>query len=267
MSAGQRDGATGGGASCVLSGTARHGGKVLELNPALDWTACARAYARDGHVRIPHVLTPGAADHVGDILARQTPWRLTICSPDGPRPRFYDAAALRAARPEDIAAEVAAGAARARDGFSYVYLSYPMIDAYLEGWDPGHPIHPVSDFINGRPFLELCRAITGEPTICKADAQATLYRPGDFLAVHDDGPIAGRICAYTLGFTRGWRADWGGQLLFHDLNGDIDHGFGPAFNTLTLFKVPRVHSVAPVAAYAAASRLSIVGWARNDRKA
>jgi SM-20-related protein len=38
----------------------------------------------------------------------------------------------------------------------------------------------------------------------------------------------------------------------------------PAFNCLTLFTVPRPHSVATVAPYAGAPRLSIVGWGRTD---
>ncbi len=100
----------------------------------------------------------------------------------------------------------------------------------------------------------------------KADAQATFFRPGDFLALHDDGdgPGEGRICAYTFGFTRAWRPDWGGQLLFHGPDGEIERGYRPAFNTLTLFQTPRAHSVVPVAPYAPAARLSVVGWARND---
>jgi SM-20-related protein len=52
--------------------------------------------------------------------------------------------------------------------------------------------------------------------------------------------------------------------LFHDQDGHVTRGLSPSFNGLTLFTVPRVHSVAPVAAYAAAPRLSIVGWGRSD---
>jgi SM-20-related protein len=47
---------------------------------------------------------------------------------------------------------------------------------------------------------------------------------------------------------------------------EIERGFMPGFNALTIFNVPRWHSVAPVAPYAGAPRLSIVGWARRDPK-
>ena len=168
-----------------------------------------------------------------------------------------------------LAGRLAALAEQASTGFAYAYLSYPMIRAYIEGWDRGHPIHGLSEFLNSPPFLDLLRTVTGRTDVLKADAQATLYRPGDFLALHDDGAAdesnSDRVCAYTFGFTRAWRPDWGGQLLFHDQEGEIERGFAPAFNTLTLFQVPRPHSVAPVAPYAAAPRLSVVGWTRTER--
>jgi SM-20-related protein len=53
-------------------------------------------------------------------------------------------------------------------------------------------------------------------------------------------------------------------LLFHDQTGGVTRGLAPGFNILTLFSVPQPHSVAQVASYAAAPRLSIVGWLRND---
>lgn len=80
-------------------------------------------------------------------------------------------------------------------------------------------------------------------------------------ALHDDSHKRdARLAAVTVAFTRDWRPDWGGQLLFHDAEGQIERGFMPGFNVLTLFKVPKAHSVAPIAAYAATKRLSLTGW-------
>jgi SM-20-related protein len=238
---------------------------MLAINPDLDLDAAAAIYARDGIVRVGHVLTPETADAVARLMLGQFPWRLTFSDEDDPKAGLYDAARIQAVGPEALNAEHARALTRARDGFAYIYLSYPMITAYLEGWDRGHPVHAVSELING-PLLEVFRQVTGVGSILKADAQATLYRPGDFLSLHDDGKGEGRIAAYTLGLTRAWRPDWGGQLLFHDADGEITRGLAPAFNCLTMFSTPRSHSVAPVAPYAGAPRLSIVGWARNDPK-
>lgn len=48
------------------------------------------------------------------------------------------------------------------------------------------------------------------------------------------------------------------------MSGDIAQSFIPAFSSLTIFKIPRVHSVAQVTGFAEAPRISIVGWGRND---
>src|SRR4030095_15817893 len=89
--------------------------------------------------------------------------------------------------------------------------------------------------LNSSAFLDFGRVITGEAGVNRVDAAATWYRPGDFLTLHNDA-IGLRRAAYTLGFTRGWRPDWGGQLLFHDQAGEITRGLMPRFNVLTLFK-------------------------------
>ena len=228
----------------------------LELNPGLDVPAYAKAYVQYGIVRIADVLSPASAEAVAQILEQQVPWELDL-SEKGSQP--------------DMAQEARAAAVleKARSGFAWQYLAYGMVDNYLAGKDKGHPIHDVTKFLNGPEFLQLLRDVTGRQDILKAMASATKYRPGDFLTWHDDSSAETtdyRVVAYTLGFTRGWRADWGGQLLFHDQNGEIAAGLAPSFNGLTLFSVPRPHSVATGAAYAGTPRLSIVGWGRTDPK-
>lgn len=238
----------------------------LEVNPDLDAQAFSQAYERDGFVQVPNLMTAESADYIAGILERHVRWRLTTSQDNsGETSTPLDEGNFKAAGDPSIDARMRGALQGARDGLGgYTYLSYPMITAYVEKWEPAHPVHIMVELINSPDFLALVRGITGRADIVKADALATLYRPGDFLTRHDDDGGIGRVAAYTLGFTRAWRPDWGGQLLFHDGAGGIRRGFAPAFNTLTLFKVPQSHSVAPVAAYAGAPRLSIVGWARND---
>jgi len=239
----------------------------LELNRALDVRGFASAYAQHGVVRIANVLSPASAEAVARTLER-LPWQLGLSETGDPQGGCYDAARIKALGQSAVNARIAAVLERARSGFAYLYLVYPMIEAYITGKDPGNPIHEVSEFLNAADFLQLLRDVTGRHDILKAEAAATFYRPGDFLTYHDDGSqnpdSVNRVCAYTLGFTRFWRPDWGGQLLFHEETGHIAHGFAPGFNSLTLFTVPRAHSVAQVAAYAPAPRFSIVGWGRTD---
>lgn len=59
-------------------------------------------------------------------------------------------------------------------------------------------------------------------------------------------------------------AEWLELALEHDTNGDIERGFKPDFNVWTVFRTPRIHSVAQVASYANGKRRSITGWLRDD---
>ena len=122
----------------------------------------------------------------------------------------------------------------------------------------------VYDRLNSEPFLAFVRALTGDPRCAYADAQATRYRPGDFLTAHDDD-VAGkhRLYAYVLNFTPSWRPDWGGLLAFHEADGHVSEAYTPSFNALNIFRVPQLHAVTQVASFAGAHRLSITGWVRE----
>ncbi|KSB87949.1 proline hydroxylase [Caulobacter vibrioides] len=236
---------------------------ILRLNPALDPAALAAAYARDGMVRISGVFEPAVADILARTLEKTIDWDI-ICSTETGKAEVLDRASIQKLGGAAVGEKLKAATLRARNGFAYVYLGYPMISAYLAGRDKGHPIHDLTEFLNGPEMTAFGAQVIGHPGITKLDAQATLYRPGDFLTRHDDTGEGDRRAAYTISLTREWRSDWGGQLLFHDDLGDIERGYAPAFNTMTIFKVPRQHSVAPVAPYAGAPRLMITGWLKDS---
>ena len=237
----------------------------LRLNPALRAADYAADYRRQGYVQVHGLLEAKAAEALGTVLESGVDWDLIHSGPDG-RERVLRRSEVQAIGAQAMQARLGEVLKQAREGFAYIYRGYPMISAYFSGRDPGHPLHALLEFLNGPEMLDFVRAVTGERTVIKLDAQATLYRPGDFLTLHDDTGVGERRAAYTIGFSRDWRADWGGQLLFHDAAGEITRGLIPGFNVLTMFRTPQWHSVAPVAAYAGRQRLSITGWLRDDPK-
>jgi Rps23 Pro-64 3,4-dihydroxylase Tpa1-like proline 4-hydroxylase len=126
--------------------------------------------------------------------------------------------------------------------------------------DPAHYLATIVEFVNSPQVLDFVRGVTSLDAIAWADAQATLYRPGDFLTLHDDRTGGHkRMAAYVLNMTPSWRAEWGGILQFLDEAGNIDEGYVPAFNALNLFRVPMLHSVSQVAIFGGL-RYSITGW-------
>jgi len=241
------------------------GPRLLDLNPALDAPALAAAFARDRRVQIRDVLTDASARTIHRVLAAHTPWGMAWQA--GARgPERLRADELAAMPPADRQARSQAMLAAMRGtGYAFGYSSYPMVDAYLGQWMPGGPHDRVLEQLNDRPVLELVRAITGIAELIKADAQATLYAPHHFLAVHNDEHAdAGRRVAYVLGLcAEDWRPDWGGYLNFYDDDGDVIAGYRPRFNALNLFAVPQRHNVGFVPPFAPVARYAITGWFRD----
>ncbi|WP_425985047.1 2OG-Fe(II) oxygenase [Brevundimonas sp. TWP1-2-1b1] len=236
--------------------------RTIQLNPRLDPRDYAAAYARDGMVQVPDLLEEASAEWLELALEHDTAWRLSLKTPEGGK--LLSPQEMQTLGRDAIGAKMQKALAEGRDGFSFLYLAYPIITTLLTGEDEGHATHALLQFFNDIPFTTFAKAVTGETSVTKIDAQATWFRPGDFLTQHDDTGVGERRAAYTLGLSRDWRPDWGGQLMFHDANGDIERGFKPGFNVWTVFKTPRMHSVAPVAAYAGGKRRSITGWLRDD---
>lgn len=238
---------------------------ALRINPALKAADYAVAYKRDGIVQIPDIFEPASAEAVTQMLEQQMDWDIVYLD-EHFRGQNLTRADIQAMGREGLRDILLGLQQRAGENLGLLYSGYAMITAIRTGRDPGHPIHDLTRFICNPGFLDFGAAVTRQPAVRRADAQATYYRPGDYIGLHDDTgwETGNRLTAYTLGFTRKWRSDWGGQLLFHDDRGDVSRGFVPRWNTLTLFKVPRLHSVAPVAPYARSPRISIVGWLRDD---
>jgi SM-20-related protein len=230
------------------------------LNPALDPNAIAAAFARDGRVHIPAVLTEDSAARLRRCLEQETEFSIITRKDDG-YVRLRPGANLSPERQ----AELMRGAyAKARDGFHYVYDNHPMSNDGEAYPDPAHYLAAVTHFLNSDAVLDFARRVTGSPAIAFAEAQATRYRPGHFLNLHDDSHGAHkRIAAYVLNMTHHWRPDWGGALLFQDRPGHIAEGYLPTFNALNIVTVPQPHWVEFVSPYAGAARYAVTGWFRS----
>lgn len=238
---------------------------LFEVNPALDRAALAQRFARDRRIQIRDVLTDRTAQEIRKILASHTRWGVAWqAGGEGPHALRAEAAAqLGPQRNAEIGGKLMQ-AMQGRD-YGFVYGQYPLLTAYQEKWDEGAPHDLLMEHINAEPFMALVREVTGFPGLIKADAQATLYRPGHFLGMHDDSHVAeGWRVAYVLNFaTDDWRPEWGGYLQFYDEEGDVIAGFRPRFNALNLFAVPQKHQVTYVPPFAPVGRYAITGWFRD----
>jgi len=227
------------------------------INNTLDIDHWKQQLAARGRVQIPDFLQPDAAEVLRDCLAREVPWSLAERSEGESRTRGRENALDDAAYGEVLEAAYR----NARESFQFVYDSYMLARARKEGWDPDLPVHVMLDFLNSPEFIEFARYLTGDDAINAVNAQATRYRPGQFLTPHDDTHSGeGRRYAYVINLTPRWKAEWGGLLQFIDANGNVIDSFMPRWNALSIFRVPQLHHVSLVSPWAGEHRLAITGW-------
>ncbi|WP_421933547.1 2OG-Fe(II) oxygenase [Phenylobacterium sp.] len=235
-----------------------------QLARGLDPGKLHAAFARFGRLHLPGVFRPEDALAIHAALTA-APYHRSLTAAG----KSYDIAleTLAAMPPERRAELEAAILEGGRTGFQYQFDAWRLSDLMEAGQRTGGALAPLEglyDLINSEPFLAFIRTLTGDPRCAYADAQATRYRPGDFLTAHDDD-VAGkkRLYAFVLNFTPAWRPDWGGLLAFHDADGHVSEAYTPTFNALNIFRVPQQHAVTQVASFAGAQRLSVTGWIRE----
>jgi Rps23 Pro-64 3,4-dihydroxylase Tpa1-like proline 4-hydroxylase len=236
---------------------------AVRLNERLDVGPIRSLYARAGRVHIRPFLADECALAIHECLASQLAWQVHLN--DGDRPINLSGSRFEDLPEEDLQRFRQSVYASAGGRFQYLYNSFPISDFYERGEQRELYLMRVHEFLNSPPFLGFARAVTGVPGIALADAQATRYRPGNFLTRHDD-LVRGkkRVAAYVLGFTPRWSADWGGILQFIADDGHVAEGYVPAFNAMNIFRVPQLHAVSYVAPFARADRYSITGWLREQ---
>ncbi len=234
----------------------------LSLNSALDAPHLAECFAAHGRLQISDFLTHDSARALRDELAGSDAWRHLISGADQvfeiARGDYDAMAAEERQRIEKAVFEAAA------QRFQFQYDAIRVPDSPAERKKRSTRLVEFACLMSAPGTREILQQITGADDLAFADAQATCYRPGDFLLRHDDD-VAGknRRLAYVLGLTDGWQAEWGGLLQFNDDRGGIAETLVPHFNTLSLFAVPQPHSVSYVVPFARAHRVSITGWIRS----
>ncbi|MEM1413222.1 MAG: 2OG-Fe(II) oxygenase family protein [Pseudomonadota bacterium] len=234
------------------------------INPALDIGALRARFQERGRITIEQVLRPEFADTIHTCLAHDVPWRLAWYRHDRESEETVGRltpAEQEALGPEGLADLERKVMAEAGEKFQYLYDAYDVLKARREGLDPGLRLQEFLSFLGTDELFGFIEEVSGDSAFNRVDCHACRYRPGHFLRQHADrSPFEQRHMAYVFQFTRDWHLDFGGLTTFQDESGHIEDCLVPRFNSLTLFKVPVLHSVSQVAAYAPHARHSITGW-------
>jgi hypothetical protein len=242
----------------------REGAEDFALASGIDPEALRRAFAAAGAVQIRPFLAGDGAGRLLRHLAGREDWtRAVRTAAAGIFAHDLAGGALSAAQLKALEKLAAPGA---EADFTYVYDRILAVDGEDERHERGTLLAHFASFLESPPILALLASIAGAEGVTSAETQATRYGPGHFLAIHRDlGSGGRRRVAYVLGLTESWRPEWGGLLLFHGRDGEVERGFVPRMNALTLFEVPRPHSVSLVSPFAGAPRYSVTGWLNGPR--
>lgn len=234
----------------------------IELDPGIDRDLVARVFRQHGRIHIPGFLKPAAAARIYRSLSEEVPWQ-THFNLDGNRNVDLHEIQVDALGDAGQMLLTKAIFGNAVNKFSFIFNNYPITDATAQNLNPGLYINQLQKFVNSPAFLTFARRITGLDNITHADSQATLFRPGHFLTLHNDlNEEKKRLAAYVMNFTPEWKSDWGGLLQFIDEDGHVSEAYTPCFNALNIFKVPQKHAVSYVTPFAGGGRYSITGWLR-----
>lgn len=230
----------------------------FRLSDDIDWDMLKQRFARRGRVEIEDLLANGQARALREHLLARADWKLVMNAGDKVYELTHEAHA--ALDPDQRAKLDRLILDAGRDGFQYRYETIRAPD----GGDAGatDPVARFVAFLSSSAVLEKLNHVLGGGSTF-ADGQATRYAEGHFLTRHDDD-VEGkhRQAAYVFSLAPAWRAEWGGLLMFHGEDRNIEEAFAPRMGALRLFAVPQPHSVSYVTPFAPEPRLSVTGWLR-----
>lgn len=235
----------------------------FHVNPRLDADRLAQRFRATGRVQIADFLAPGEAEALRAELIARDDWALILNAGervfDIPRSGWREMTDEQRAKLDELVTR------SARSGFHYRYESIRVADD-AQGRGGSDQLSAFIRFMASEEALGFLRQVTGLDDIVFADGQATTYSAGHFLTAHtDDVEGKHRRAAYVLGLSPEWHPEWGGLLMFHDADDNIEEAFTPRMGALRIFSVPVRHSVSYVNPIAPEARLSVTGWLRAER--
>ena len=229
------------------------------INQGLDIELHRKILTANRRVQIRGFLQEEVANSIRQCLQSDVPW--TLAYRVGGRSTTVDRSEYALMDDDQVMHLLREASVNAKGDYGFAYETYMMVKSYLEKLDEGLLLHRILELLNSEQFLGFARAVTGIPGIRRVNAQATRYRAGHFLRMHDDADHAeGRLVAYVINMTPSWHPDWGGLLHFMQEDGAISEVLFPFWNSMNLFLVPQLHFVSGVMPYAESDRLSITGW-------
>jgi Rps23 Pro-64 3,4-dihydroxylase Tpa1-like proline 4-hydroxylase len=234
---------------------------TFDIGTTADLDELRRAFRVKRRLHVPEFLDPAGAEALHEHLAHKVEWSYFLFNDK----HLWEVPAevRRDYTPEQHQKIVELAYASAQDGYSFLYETSPRssrVEGALVRAAHKSLLREFEAFLNSPRILDYARRLTGAEDIARVEATATRFRPGHFLAPHDDSAVDTRRAAYVFNLTRTWRIEWGGLLEFIDAGGHVEEAWVPRFNSFNIFGVPQAHAVSCVSPFAGVPRLAVSGW-------
>jgi SM-20-related protein len=234
----------------------------FQINQELDRDQLRQKFHQRNRVNIQNFLCLPGVEALYDHLANEIEWSYFLFGDSHLWEVTPESRREYTSEQEDALYDVAYSAVQS--GYSFLYETNRLTTREANGATKrvSHSslMAAFDSFLNSEAFLEFAKQVTGQNDVVRTEANATSFRPGHFLAAHDDSASGTRRLAFVVNLGRSWRPEWGGLLEFISPGGHIEEAFVPYFNSLNLFRVPQAHAVSCVAPFAPTPRFAVSGW-------
>ena len=224
-------------------------------------------YRETGYVVIKNLLRDEVAQAAYEAPKNRVPWEFHYREMNTGRVGVVNPADLERLTPREIKRLVPTMATLKDNDFSFAYCRYTIPSGAADCPEPVRILSDIFHYFNSDEYLGLLADITGDASGKEVSTWCSRYDRNHHLSVHmDESQSQTRIAAHVLALSKDWKQEWGGNFAFCNAEGEPEIIVPPSFNSLMLFKVPRLHLVTQVESFVGESRYSLFGWYKVEKE-
>jgi SM-20-related protein len=233
----------------------------------LNIEALKQQYRESGYVVIKDLLRDEVAQAAYEALKNGVPWEFHYREMNTGRVGVVDPADLERLTPREVKRLVPPMATLKDNDFSFAYCRFTIPSRAEDCPEPVRILSDIFRYFNSAEYLGLLADITGDASGQEVSTWCSRYDRNHHLSVHmDESQSQTRIAAHVLALSKDWKQEWGGNFAFCNAEGEPEIIVPPSFNSLMLFKVPRLHLVTQVESFVSESRYSLFGWYKVEKE-
>ena len=239
----------------------------MDIINTLNAEELRQQYKKTGYVVIENLLRDEIAQAAYEALRHRLPWEFHYREVKTGRVGIIDAASLEGLTPREVKRLVPPMASLRDNDFSFAYCRFTIPSNADDSPEGAQVLSQIFQYFNSKEYLALLAEITGDASGQEVSTWCSRYDRHHHLSVHmDESQSQTRIAAHVLALSKDWQQEWGGNFAFCNDDGQPEIIVPPSFNSLMLFKVPRLHLVTQVESFVGESRYSLFGWYKVEKE-